>query len=106
MKKPDLLDRFPGQTFFSSDLFENVGEALSFTQAKLQLVRKKAGARGPGASELEEGKLYTKKSIILDEVSEWTYSESKILSLLKDHPNVITLRGLVKPTFEQIKADK
>jgi hypothetical protein len=35
MKKPDLLDRFPGQTFFSSDLFEDVGEALSFTQAKL-----------------------------------------------------------------------
>jgi len=90
---------------FSPDLFENVGEPINFNQARLQLVKKKKGATGPNAERLVEEKLYTRKSIILKNRNSWTYRESKILELMKFHPNIITFRGLVEPTLDQLKSD-
>jgi hypothetical protein len=73
----------------------------SYNQARLHLVRKKAGATGKNLDKLEDDKIYVAKKIIKADRESWTYRQSKVLGLMTSHPNIITLHGLIMPSKEK-----
>jgi hypothetical protein len=65
-------------------------------------VRKRKGATGPNADILEDDKIYVRKKLIIKDRENWIYRQSKVLGLLKDHPNIITLHGMVLSSPEKV----
>jgi hypothetical protein len=48
----------------------------------LTLLKKKPGIYGKNSEKLEDNALYTMKAIILEDSEDWTYRETRILTLL------------------------
>ena len=67
----------------------------------MHLVKKKAGATGVNIDKLDSDKIYVAKKIIKGDAEKWTYRQSKILGLMTEHPNIITLHGLIMPSAEK-----